>query len=174
MGAVMPGSMLEHTQSDNYIKRLILFWPREKCNLWCNACHPCAQTSSVIWQHRNAPRWAWREIRRHVVQVVRGRGHSSGMEQRTKIKFCFKLQLRLWKWWDKCMGIIAYLVRRYSGGMHDSKVVWKRLEMKPGLGVHFLFVTRHSLRKWEDEYKKNVALENNKKISHHVQKYINK
>ena len=25
------------------------------------------------------------------MQVVRGRGHSSGMEQRAKIKFCFKL-----------------------------------------------------------------------------------
>jgi len=25
------------------------------------------------------------------VQVVRGRGHSSGMEQRANIKFCFKL-----------------------------------------------------------------------------------
>jgi len=25
------------------------------------------------------------------VQVVRGRGHSTGMEQRTNIKFCFKL-----------------------------------------------------------------------------------
>jgi len=47
---------------------------------------------SVIWQHRNAPRWAWRDIWRHVVQVVRGRGHSSGMEQRTNIKFCFKLR----------------------------------------------------------------------------------
>jgi len=26
------------------------------------------------------------------VQVVRGRGHSSGLEQRTNIKFCFKLR----------------------------------------------------------------------------------
>ena len=24
---------------------------------------------------------------------------------------------------DKCMGIIVYLMHRYSGGMHDSKVV---------------------------------------------------
>ena len=24
-------------------------------------------------------------------------------------------------------------MHRYSGGMHDSKVVWKRLKMKPGL-----------------------------------------
>jgi len=45
------------------------------------------------------------------------------------------------------MGIIVYLVHRYSGGMHDSEVVWKRLKMKPGLGVHFLFVTRDSLHK---------------------------
>ena len=37
------------------------------------------------------------------------------------------------------MGIIVYLEDRYSGGMHDSKVVWKRLKMKPDLGVHFLF-----------------------------------
>jgi len=80
------------TRSDNYIMRLILFWPRQKCHLWCNACHPCAQTSSVIWQHRNAPRWVWREIRCYVGQVVRGRGHSNGMEQRTNIKFHFKLR----------------------------------------------------------------------------------
>jgi len=26
---------------------------------------------------------------------------------------------------DKCMGIIVYLMHRYSGGMHDLKVVWK-------------------------------------------------
>ena len=26
------------------------------------------------------------------MQVVRGRGHSSGLEQRTNIKFCFKLR----------------------------------------------------------------------------------
>ena len=68
-----------------------------------------------------------------------------------------KLQQRLWNWWDKCTGIIVYLVHRYSGGMHDSKVVWKWLKMKPGLGVHFVFVTRDSLRKWENEYKKNVV-----------------
>ena len=35
------------------------------------------------------------------------------------------------------MGIIFYLVHRHSGGMHDSKLVWKRLKMKPGLGVPF-------------------------------------
>jgi len=29
------------------------------------------------------------------------------------------------------MGIIVYLMHRYSGGMRDSKVVWKRLKMKP-------------------------------------------
>ena len=29
--------------------------------------------------------------------------------------------------------------------------------MKPVLGVHFLFVTRDSLQKWENEYKKNVV-----------------
>ena len=62
-----------------------------KYYLWSNAYHPCDQPSSVIWQHRNAPRWAWRKIRRHVVQVVRGRGHSSDMEQRANIKLCFKL-----------------------------------------------------------------------------------
>jgi len=71
--------------------RLILFWPREKCYLWSSTYHPCDQSSSVIWQHSNAPCWAWREIRRHVVHVVKGRGHSSGMEQRANIKFCFKL-----------------------------------------------------------------------------------
>jgi len=54
-------------------------------------CMPCDQPSSVIWQHRNTSRWARREIRHHVVQVVRGSGHSSGMEQRANIKFCFKL-----------------------------------------------------------------------------------
>ena len=70
--------------------RLILFWPRQKCYLWSSACHPCDQPSSVIWQHRNAPHWALREIQHHVVHVVRGRGHSSGMEQRVNIKFCFK------------------------------------------------------------------------------------
>ena len=48
---------------------LNLFWPSQKCYLWNNACHPCDQPSSVIWQHRNAPRWAWREIRRHVVRL---------------------------------------------------------------------------------------------------------
>ena len=66
-------------------------------------------------------------------------------------------RLRPWNWWDKCTGIIVYLVHRYSGGMHDSKVVWKRLKMKPGLVVYFLFLTRDSLRKWENEYKKKVV-----------------
>ena len=111
----------------------------------------------LIWQHRNAPTLS---MTGNVVQVVRGRGHSSGMEQRANIKFWFKpgkLQQRLWNWWDKCTGIIVYLVHRYSGGMHDSKVVWKRFKMKPCLGVHFLFVTRESLQKWENEYKKNAV-----------------
>ena len=35
------------------------------------------------------------------------------------------------------MEIIVYLMHRYSVGMHDSKVVWKRLKMKPGLGRPF-------------------------------------
>jgi len=30
-------------------------------------------------------------MRRHILPVVRGRGHSSGMEQRANIKFSFKL-----------------------------------------------------------------------------------
>jgi len=68
-----------------------------------------------------------------------------------------KLQPRRWNWCDKCTGIIVYLVHRYSDGMHDSKVVWERLKMKPVLGVHFLFVTRDSLWEWENEYKKNVV-----------------
>ena len=69
-----------------------------------------------------------------------------------------KLQLRQWNWWDNCTGIIDYLMHRYSGGMHNSKVVWKRLKVKTGLGVHFLFITRDSLRKWENEYKNIVWL----------------
>jgi hypothetical protein len=88
---------------------------------WCNTCHPCAQTSSVIWQHRNAPRWAWREIRRHVVQVTRGRGHSSGLEQRTNIKFCFKLgktaaetvEMMRQVYGDNCLSR-AQIFRRYA------------------------------------------------------------
>ena len=72
------------------------------------------------------------------------------MEQRSNIKFRFKLGITAAETvdlMDKCTGIIVYLVHRYSDGMHDSKVVWKRLKMKPGLGVHFLFVTRDSFRK---------------------------
>jgi len=71
------------------------------------------------------------------------------MEQRTNIKFCFKL--------GKTAAETMEFMRQVYGGMHDSKVVWKRLEMKPGLGVHFLFITRDSLRKCENEYKKNVV-----------------
>jgi len=72
------------------------------------------------------------------------------MEQRANIKFCSKLGKTAVETVDlmrPVYGIIVYLVHRYAGGMHDSKVVWKRLKRKPGLGVHFLFVTRDSLRK---------------------------
>ena len=63
------------------------------------------------------------------------------MEQRANIKFCFKL----WKTAAETVELTRQVYRdvhRYLGSMHDSKVVWKRLKMKPGLGVHFLFVMR--------------------------------
>jgi len=72
------------------------------------------------------------------------------MEHRANIKFCLKLGKtadEIVELMRQVYGIIVNLMQRYSGGMHDSKVVWKRLNMKPGLGVHFLFVTRYSLRK---------------------------
>ena len=49
-------------------------------NFICNLATPQCPTLSMTG-----------EIRRHVVHVVRGRGHSSDMEQRMNIKFCFKL-----------------------------------------------------------------------------------
>ena len=49
-------------------------------NFICNLATPQRHTLSMT------------EIRRHVVQVVRGRGLSSGMEQRTNIKIRFKLR----------------------------------------------------------------------------------
>jgi hypothetical protein len=50
------------------------------------------------------------------------------MEQRTNIKFCFKLgktAADTVEMMRQVYGIIVYLMHRHSGGMHDSKVVWK-------------------------------------------------
>ena len=58
------------------------------------------------------------------------------------------------------MGITVYLMHRYSGGMHDLKVAWKQLKMKPALGVHFLFVTRDSLRERTNTRRKLCDCEN--------------
>ena len=76
----------EYTQSDSHITKNDFILTKIEV-LSMKQCMPCDQPSSVIWQNRNAPRWAWWEIQRHVLQVLRGRGHSSGMEQRANIKF---------------------------------------------------------------------------------------
>ena len=157
--------------------RLVLFWPRQKCYLWSNACHPCDQPSSVNWQNRKAPCWAWREIRRHVVQVVRGHGHSSGMEQRANIKFCFNLgktaaetvELMRQVYGDNSLSL-AQIFRWYA--RFKSGVETIEDEARHGRPFSLRNVTRDSLRKWENEYKKNVVWHTSMSLNFYLIRYL--
>jgi len=94
------------------------------------------------------------------VQEVRGRGHSSGIEQRANIKFWIKL--------GKTAAETVELMRQVYGDncLSRSQIYRWRARFKSGVetiedearpGRTFLFVTRDSLRKGENEYKKKVA-----------------
>ena len=84
------------------------------------------------------------------MQVVRGRGHSSGMEKRVNIKFCFKLgktasetvELMRQVYGDNCSSR-AQIFRWYA----RFKSGVETIEDEARHGRPFLFVTRDSLRK---------------------------
>ena len=91
-------------------------------------------------------------------KVVRGRGHSSGMEQTANIKFCFKLgktaaetvELMRQMYGDNCLSRVQIFswYARFKSGVETTED-----EARPERS----FSVRNSLRQWENEYKKNVV-----------------
>ena len=91
---------------------------------------------------------------------MRKRDHSSGIEQRANIIFWIKLgktaaetvELMRQVYGDNCLSRsqIYRWCARFKNGVET-------IEDEAGPGRTFLFVTRDSLRKRENEYKKNVA-----------------
>ena len=94
------------------------------------------------------------------MQVVRGRGHNSGMEQRTNIKFCFKLgktaaetvEMMRQVYGDNCLSR-AQIFRWYA--RFKSGVETSEDEARPGRP--FSVRKEGLIAKEENEYKKNAV-----------------